>query len=138
MTQLTTPILPSPRDTELSRMLSAKLEAKGNANVSVQDLPDSVLVLVRQILTEMAQGHAVSLSALPKELSTQQAATVLGVSRPFVIKLMDEGQLAYRKVGSHRRVMLDEVMVYMEGARVKRLAGLAELTAEAQEFGLGY
>jgi excisionase family DNA binding protein len=138
MTQMTTPILPSPRDAERSRVLSAKLEAKGNANVSVQDLPDSVLVLVRQILTEMAQGHAVSLSALPKELSTQEAATVLGVSRPFVIKLMEEGQLAYRKVGSHRRVMLDEVMVYMEGTRVKWLAGLAELTAEAQELGLGY
>jgi excisionase family DNA binding protein len=138
MTRMTTPILPSPRDAELSRVLSAKLEAKGDASVSVRDLPDSVLVLVRQILTEMAQGHAVSLSALPKELSTQQAATVLGVSRPFVIKLMDEGQLAYRKVGSHRRVMLDEVMVYMEGTRVKRLAGLAELTAEAQEIGLGY
>ena len=138
MTQMTTPVLPSPRDAELSRLLSAKLEAKGDSNVSVQDLPDSVLLLVRQILTEMAQGHAVSLSALPQELSTQQAATVLGVSRPFVIKLMDEGQLAYRKVGSHRRVMLDEVMVYMEGTRVKRLAGLAELTAEAQELGLGY
>jgi excisionase family DNA binding protein len=138
MTQMTTPILPSPRDAELSRVLSAKLEAKGDVSVSVQDLPYSVLMLVRQILTEMAQGHAVSLSALPKELSTQQAATVLGVSRPFVIKLMDEGQLAYRKVGSHRRVMLDEVMVYMEGTRVKRLAGLAELTAEAQELGLGY
>jgi excisionase family DNA binding protein len=93
MTQMTTPILPSPRDTELSRMLSTKLEAKGDANVLVRDLPDSVLMLVRQILTEMAQGHAVSLSALPKELSTQQAATVLGVSRPFVIKLMDEGQI---------------------------------------------
>jgi excisionase family DNA binding protein len=138
MTQMTTLILPSPRDAELSRLLSAKLEAKGDLNVSVRDLPDSVMLLVRQILTEMAQGHAVSLSALPKELSTQQAATVLGVSRPFVIKLMDEGQLAYRKVGSHRRVMLDEVMVYMEGTRVKRLAGLAELTAEAQELGLGY
>ena len=138
MTQMTTPVLPSPRDAELSRLLSAKLEAKGDASVSVRDLPDSVLVLVRQILMEMAQGHAVSLSALPQELSTQQAATVLGVSRPFVIKLMDEGQLAYRKVGSHRRVMLDEVMVYMEGTRVKRLAGLAELTAEAQELGLGY
>ena len=138
MTQMTTPILPSPRDAELSRLLSAKLEAKGDSNVSVRDLPDSVLLLVRQILAEMAQGHAVSLSALPKELSTQQAATVLGVSRPFVIKLMDEGQLAYRKVGSHRRVMLDEVMVHMEGTRVKRLAGLAELTAEAQELGLGH
>jgi excisionase family DNA binding protein len=138
MIQMTTPILPSPRDAERSRLLSAKLEAKGDANVSVRDLPDSVMLLVRQILTEMAQGHAVSLSALPKELSTQQAATVLGVSRPFVIKLMDEGQLAYRKVGSHRRVMLDEVMVYIEGTRVKRLAGLAELTAEAQELELGY
>jgi excisionase family DNA binding protein len=138
MTQMTTPILPSPRDAELSRLLSAKLEAKGDMNVSVRDLPDSVMLLVRQILTEMAQGHAVSISALPKELSTQQAATVLGASRPFVIKLMDEGQLAYRKVGSHRRVMLDEVMVYMKGTRVKRLAGVAELTAEAQELGLGY
>ena len=136
MTQMTTPVLPSHRDTELARMLSAKLEQ--SSDVSVGDLPKPVLALVQQILEEMAKGHAVSLSALPDELTTQEAATVLGVSRPFVVKLMDQGFLAYRKVGTHRRVMLSEVLSYMDGTRVKRLAGLGELIADAQELGMGY
>ena len=136
MTQMTTPVLPSARDTELARSLSAKLGAE--AEVTVSDLPKPVVALLRQILLEMAHGNAVSLSALPKELSTQQAATVLGVSRPFVIRLMDEGELAYRRVGSHRRVKLEEVMAYLERSKVNRPDTLAALIADAQELGMGY
>jgi excisionase family DNA binding protein len=134
MIQMTTPILPSHHDSELARMLSAKLEQ--GTNVLLGDLPKPVLVLVRQILEYMAEGHAVSLLVLPNELSTQEVATVLGVSRPFVVKLMNQGVLAYRKVGTHRRVMLSEVLRYLEGTRSERLVGLSELTANTQTLAL--
>jgi excisionase family DNA binding protein len=136
MIQMTTPILPSYHDSELAQTLSAKL--KQGTNVLLGDLPKPVLVLVQQILEEMGKGHAVSLLVLPEELSTQEAATVIGVSRPFVVKLMNQGILAYRRVGTHRRAMLSEVLEYLQGTRSERLAGLSELTAEAQELKLGY
>jgi excisionase family DNA binding protein len=136
MTQMTPPILPSHRDSELARTLSAKLEQ--NSEVSLGDLPKPVLALVQQILEEMGQGHAISLSSLPSELTTQEAATALGVSRPFVIKLMAEGELAYRRVGTHRRVRLDEVLAYFERSKVARVDTLGALIADAQELGMGY
>ena len=136
MTQITTPVLLSNRDTELARSLIAQLES--NPDLAVGDLPEPVVTLVRQILFEMGQGHAVSLSSLPSELTTQEAATALGVSRPFVIKLMAEGELAYRRVGTHRRVRLDEVLAYHERSKVKRVDTLGALIADAQELGMGY
>ena len=138
MSQATTPLLPSPHDAELARQLNAKLNSKTKPDVSVRDLPDSVLGLVREILEQIGQGNAVSLSALPRELTTQQAATVLGVSRPFVIKLLEHGELAYRRVGSHRRITLEEVLAYQQRSKVNRFATLDALIAEAQELGLGY
>jgi excisionase family DNA binding protein len=131
-----TPILPSPHDADLARALASKLGT--NAVVSIQELPPSVVMLVRSVLEEMAQGNAVSLSSIPKELTTQQAATVLGVSRPFVIKLIDEGELAYRRVGSHRRITLAEVLAYQERSKVKRFSALEALIEDAQELGMGY
>jgi excisionase family DNA binding protein len=136
MIQMTTPILPNHHDSELARTLSAKLEQ--GTNVLLGDLPKPVLVLVQQILGYVAEGNAVLLSVLPDELSTQEVANVLGVSRPFVVKLINQGFLAYRKVGTHRRVMLSEVLGYLDGTRSERLAGLSELIAEAQELKLGY
>jgi excisionase family DNA binding protein len=136
MPQMTTTFLPSHHDSELARMFSAKLEQ--STNVLLGDLPKPVLMLVRQILENWGNGHAVSLSVLPDELSTQEAASVLGVSRPFVVKLMNQGVFAHRKVGTHRRVMLSEVLGYLDGTRSERLAGLSEVTAEAQELKLGY
>ena len=136
MTQITTPVLLSNRDTELARSLIAQLES--NPDLAVGDLPEPVVTLVRQILFEMGQGHAVSLSSLPSELTTQEAATALGVSRPFVIKLMAEGELAYRRVGTHRRVRLDEVLAYHERSKVRRVDTLGALIADAQELGMGY
>ena len=138
MSQVTTPVLPSQHDTEMARALNTKLNSKVVPDVSVRDLPDSVLLLVREILAQVAMGNAVSLSALPRELTTQQAASVLGVSRPFVIKLLEQGELAYRKVGSHRRIALEEVLAHQERSKVNRFAALDALIADAQELGMGY
>ena len=138
MSQVTTPVLPSQHDAEMARALNTKLNSKVAPDVSVRDLPDSVLLLVREILAQVAMGNAVSLSALPRELTTQQAASVLGVSRPFVIKLLEQGELAYRKVGSHRRIALEEVLAHQERSKVNRFAALDALIADAQELGMGY
>jgi excisionase family DNA binding protein len=137
MSQVTIPILPSPHDTKLAKRLNAKLDSAA-PKISVQDLPDSVLLMVREILAQVALGNAVSLSALPKELTTQQAAGVLGVSRPFVIKLLEQGELAYRKVGSHRRITLEEILAYQERSKVNRFAALDALIGDAQELEMGY
>ena len=138
MTQVTTPILPSLHDAEMAKALNTKFNSKKTPNVSVKELPDSVLLLVKEILAQVAMGNAVSLSAMPRELTTQQAATVLGVSRPFVIKLLEQGELAYRKVGSHRRIAFEEVLAYQERSKVNRFASLDALIADAQELGMGY
>jgi excisionase family DNA binding protein len=138
MTQVTTPILPSLHDAELAKALNTKFNSKKIPNVLVKELPDSVLLLVKEILAQVALGNAVSLSAMPRELTTQQAATVLGVSRPFVIKLLEQGELAYRKVGSHRRIAFEEVLAHQERSKVGRFATIDALIADAQELGMGY
>lgn len=78
--------------------------------------------------------HDASLSAL----TIQQAASVLGVSKHFVNKLLEQGELAYHRVGRHRRITLEEVFVYQQRSKVHRFAALDALMAEAQALGLGY
>jgi excisionase family DNA binding protein len=86
----------------------------------------------------MAKGHAVTLMPTDAEVSTQQAADALNVSRPFVVELIDQGKLPARKVGTHRRVLLRDLIAFKQAMNRDRLAALERLSALDQELGLGY
>jgi excisionase family DNA binding protein len=101
-------------------------------------VPNVAISLLLEILTQMAQGNAVTLMPYHAELTTQQAADLLNVSRPFLVKLLESGDLAHRMVGKHRRVLLQDVMKYKENIDRARNETLNELVAQAQELNMGY
>lgn len=90
------------------------------------------------VLEDIAAGRAVTIVPQNAELTTQQAADVLNVSRPFLIGLLEEKKLPFRMVGTHRRVRFEDVLNYKDAIDVERRKVLAELAAEAQELGMGY
>jgi excisionase family DNA binding protein len=101
-------------------------------------LPVSAVRLLKDILAEMAQGRAVKLLPVYAELTTQQAANLLNVSRPYVIGLLEGGQIPFRLVGQHRRVRFDDLMAYKGRDDEARRRIADALTADAQELGMGY
>jgi excisionase family DNA binding protein len=140
------PTSPSKRDSELAKASSRLLAKYGKKDVKVKlegqeeplVLPASVVQLLKQALNEIALGHAVTLVSLETELSTHQAADVLKVSRPFLIKLLEQGEIPYRMVGSHRRIELADVLAYKQASDAERRKALRELAKQAQELNMGY
>jgi excisionase family DNA binding protein len=100
------------------------------------ELPESVLTLLRQVAHHLARGRAVTVVPIDKELTTQEAADVLNVSRPYLVKLLDEGKIPFVKTGTRRRIQLAEVMAYKRIRDAERRRGLDELTRLSQEYGL--
>jgi excisionase family DNA binding protein len=101
-------------------------------------VPAPAFRLFVAMLTHLANGDGVVLMPEHAELSTQQAADMLNVSRPYVIKLIDDKQLPARKVGTHRRVLLRDLLEYKRRDDAEREAVMQELADQAQELGLGY
>jgi excisionase family DNA binding protein len=101
-------------------------------------IPLPALRLLTEILTEMAKGNAVALIPVRAELTAQQAADLLNVSRPYLIELLESGAIPFRKDGTHRRVLFEDVMAYKRKNNGERLKALEELSALDQELGLGY
>lgn len=94
--------------------------------------------ILQRVLTEMAQGNAVTIIPLNAELTTQAAADFLNVSRPFLVKQIEAGNIPHRKIGTHRRVRVEDLLKYKREIDKNRHQTLDELTAEAQRLGLGY
>ena len=101
-------------------------------------LPAEAVHLLVRILTHMASGSAVTVLPVQAELTTQHATDLLGVSRPYLVRLLDEGKLPFHKVGTHRRVRAADVMAYQRQRHVRSKRLLDDLTEEAQSLGLGY
>lgn len=129
------------------RLATHKLGRRSSVRIQLLDdgkeaetvaVPASALRLFLHLLTEMSQGNAVTLIPTHAELTTQQAADLLNVSRPYVVKLLDEGKIPFRTVGKYRRVRFDDLMTYKRKDDEARAKVLDQLTAEAQELGMGY
>ena len=101
-------------------------------------LPGHVLQILLDVLAEMSKGNAISLVPHHQEISTQEAANLLNVSRPFLVGLLEKGEIPFRKVGTHRRVLLTDLMAYKEQTQQKRNDALNQLTALSQDEGMGY
>jgi excisionase family DNA binding protein len=102
------------------------------------ELPAGAVALLMDILEAMAAGQGVSLIPENAELTTVQAAGVLNVSRPFLIKLLEENAIPHRKVGKHRRIRMEDVMAYKARVDREREAVLDQLTLDAQQNDMGY
>ena len=113
-----------------------RIESNGQAEPI--SIPAAALQMLADILAQMSRGNGVAVVPTQAELTTQQAADLLQVSRPFLIELLESGAIPFRRVGSHRRVLFEDLMAYKRSMHEKRVTALAELTALDQELGLGY
>jgi excisionase family DNA binding protein len=102
------------------------------------ELPDSAFRALMFVVRGMAAGRTITLMPCDQRLTTNQAAELLHVSRPHLIKLLEEGKLPYEKVGSHRRLRLEDVVGYRRARAREREAQLRELTQLSQELEGGY
>jgi excisionase family DNA binding protein len=103
---------------------------------TVLDLPGPVTKALAEILEAAADGERALVLRSPEELTTEQAAAVLGVSRPTVVRLVESGTLPARMVGTHRRLSLGNVLAHREASAKRRSEALEEMTREAEELEL--
>ena len=116
-------------------VLQLQVKATGQETVAL-DLPPVVTRLILDALKETAAGHAVALVPIEAEITTQQAADLLNVSRPYLIGLIDSGVLPVRRVGNQRRIPLQDLLDYKADIYAKRGEALRQLVAYDQELGL--
>jgi excisionase family DNA binding protein len=100
-------------------------------------LPESVFYVLERVAEVLARGDSITVVPVGKEVTTQQAADLLNVSRQYLVRLLDEGRIPFRKTGKHRRLRIEHVLQFKEKRDKDRRAGLRELSQMTQEFG-GY
>ena len=116
---------------------SIHVRPEGGSDVSVT-VPREAFELFLEVLGQMANGNAVTIVPVHAELTTQQAADMLNVSRPHLVELLEAGKVPFRRVGTHRRIRVIDLLAYQQKDEAERRAVLDELTDEAQKLGLGY
>ncbi|QIM48113.1 helix-turn-helix domain-containing protein [Pusillimonas sp. DMV24BSW_D] len=141
----------SPKDKEMVRVaqrcIMAALDHSRAASITLTtdkgehptvEVPPAALKLIGQLLGVMSEGRPVVLMPTDQEFTTVEAANFLNVSRPFVIKEIEAGRLPYRKVGSHRRIALDDLVEYGRNMRARQANALKKMAENARELGLDY
>jgi len=129
---------------QLAAFITSKLETQRIELVDesqqreVVELPTFALRLLGEILSELALGNAVKVVPIHAELTTQEGADMLNVSRPHLVKLLDNGVLPHTKTGRHRRIKFTDLMAYKEQRDRTSRNAMDELAAQAQALGMGY
>lgn len=139
-------IVPTQTDAELAAQASRALASRrlvDGLKVRLDDgqellLPKAAARLLGHLLTEMAQGNAVTIIPVHAELTTQQAADFLNVSRPHLVSLLEKGELEFHKVGTHRRIKFADLHSYKTKFEARSDSAMDELVKQAQELGMGY
>jgi excisionase family DNA binding protein len=139
--------LPNTEDAGLARLSAQELSAllarmpraeRARVKLDGHDLilPRQALALLRDILSEMAQGNAVTIVPTHAELTTQEAANILNVSRPYLVKLLETGEIAHHKINKHRRIRFEDLMAYKQEQAKKSSKALDDLAKQAQQLGM--
>lgn len=140
-------VAPDPADAEVMTRLSAEIDEiyreHGEARLLGPDgemigIPASAFQALRLVVDAMSRGQTVVLAPQEEELTSQQAADLLRVSRPHLVKLLDEGAIPFHRVGTHRRVRLEDVLAYRGKRSQNRREKLDELTRLSEDFEGGY
>ena len=113
----------------VERIVDERVPVKQHAQIRIASL---------ELACGFDEGNAVTIVPYNAELTTQQAADFLNVSRPHLVGLLESNELSYRKVGSHRRILFKDLVEYQQRTRIERKKALDELATQAQELGLGY
>ena len=139
---------PNIKDSEIAREATARIvpfvRARKPLVVHITEevnqepiiLPAGAVAMLKDILEAMAAGHSITIIPQHAELTTVEAADILNVSRPYLIKLLESGEIRFRKVGTHRRIMMEDLVAYKEKSDRQSRAAMDELVALSEELGL--
>lgn len=133
-------VLP-PRDTSALDSIVAALDSETRPRLIAADgeqtpLPDEVFAVLVDVVRAMRRGRAITVAPVSQRLTTSEAADFLGISRPTLVKLLDEGEIPYEQPRRHRVLRLDDVLAFRTRRRAQRHAELNEMTRQAAADGL--
>jgi excisionase family DNA binding protein len=140
-------VAPDPADAEVMTQLSTEINEiyreHGEARLLGPDgemigIPASAFQALRRVVDAMSRGQTIVLAPQEEELTSQQAADLLRVSRPHLVKLLDDGEIPFHRVGTHRRVRVEDVLAYRKRRFQNRREKLDELTRLSEDFEGGY
>ncbi len=137
------PVLPKAETVKFAQELIREFRKEGvrfalidRESGRTTEIDETVYRLFRQLLIDLAQNRAVSIIPVDHELTTHQAADLLNVSRPYLIRLLDQGKITFRMVGTHRRIRLEDLLTYKDKVRAESDKALDELVKDSQDMDL--